>query len=203
MYSLIVHRALWHFKQEAIFVVYAYNATHLKKSMTHSYITSLMSKSCIQSSRIHSQFISWVTQHSYSKVSGTKADCFLLWTIPQSFIQTESSLHTVLLYLTCSCCRYPHHNCTFFLSAPKVERLDDNSCEVTWEALSPMKGDPIIYTLQCMMGNSDFKQVYTLLWEDTLSQWLLYADQGSKWKCMCTKNPEITCSNCTPCSGST
>uniref|UniRef100_A0A3Q3H1G4 Fibronectin type-III domain-containing protein 3A n=1 Tax=Labrus bergylta TaxID=56723 RepID=A0A3Q3H1G4_9LABR len=46
------------------------------------------------------------------------------------------------------------------LKAPKVERLDDNSCEVTWEALSPMKGDPIIYTLQCMMGNSDFKQAY-------------------------------------------
>ncbi|KAM6988463.1 fibronectin type-III domain-containing protein 3A isoform 1-T2 [Tautogolabrus adspersus] len=46
------------------------------------------------------------------------------------------------------------------LKVPKVERLDDNSCEVTWEALSPMKGDPIIYTLQCMMGNSDFKQAY-------------------------------------------
>uniref|UniRef100_A0A3Q3J929 Fibronectin type-III domain-containing protein 3A n=1 Tax=Monopterus albus TaxID=43700 RepID=A0A3Q3J929_MONAL len=46
------------------------------------------------------------------------------------------------------------------VKAPKVERLDDNSCEVTWEALSPMKGDPIIYTLQCMMGNSEFKQAY-------------------------------------------
>uniref|UniRef100_A0A667ZF86 Fibronectin type-III domain-containing protein 3A n=1 Tax=Myripristis murdjan TaxID=586833 RepID=A0A667ZF86_9TELE len=46
------------------------------------------------------------------------------------------------------------------VKAPKVERLEDNSCEVTWEALPPMKGDPIIYTLQCMMGNSDFKQAY-------------------------------------------
>ncbi|XP_061828359.1 fibronectin type-III domain-containing protein 3A isoform X2 [Nerophis lumbriciformis] len=46
------------------------------------------------------------------------------------------------------------------LKAPKVERLDDNSCEVTWEALSPMKGDPIIYTLQSMVGNSEFKQAY-------------------------------------------
>uniref|UniRef100_A0A8C4IRG7 Fibronectin type-III domain-containing protein 3A n=1 Tax=Dicentrarchus labrax TaxID=13489 RepID=A0A8C4IRG7_DICLA len=46
------------------------------------------------------------------------------------------------------------------VKAPKVERLDDNSCEVTWEALLPMKGDPIIYTLQCMMGNSEFKQAY-------------------------------------------
>lgn len=47
----------------------------------------------------------------------------------------------------------------FCLTAPKVERHDDNSCEVTWEALAPMKGDPVIYTLQCMMGNSEFKQV--------------------------------------------
>ncbi|XP_034024342.1 LOW QUALITY PROTEIN: fibronectin type-III domain-containing protein 3A [Thalassophryne amazonica] len=46
------------------------------------------------------------------------------------------------------------------VKAPKVERLDDSSCEVTWEALLPMKGDPVIYTLQCMMGNSEFKQVY-------------------------------------------
>uniref|UniRef100_A0A7N8YEG7 Fibronectin type III domain containing 3A n=1 Tax=Mastacembelus armatus TaxID=205130 RepID=A0A7N8YEG7_9TELE len=46
------------------------------------------------------------------------------------------------------------------VKAPKVERLDDSSCEVTWEALPPMKGDPIIYTLQCMMGGSEFKQAY-------------------------------------------
>ncbi|KAK2846702.1 hypothetical protein Q5P01_009701 [Channa striata] len=46
------------------------------------------------------------------------------------------------------------------VKAPKVERLDDSSCEVTWEAMAPMKGDPIIYTLQSMMGNSDFKQAY-------------------------------------------
>ncbi|KAM9317891.1 fibronectin type-III domain-containing protein 3A [Pholidichthys leucotaenia] len=46
------------------------------------------------------------------------------------------------------------------LKAPKVERLDDNSCEVAWEALPPMKGDPVIYTLQCMLGNSEFKQAY-------------------------------------------
>ncbi|XP_068172930.1 fibronectin type-III domain-containing protein 3A isoform X2 [Antennarius striatus] len=46
------------------------------------------------------------------------------------------------------------------VKAPKVERLDDNCCEVTWEALLPMKGDPILYALQCMMGNSEFKQAY-------------------------------------------
>lgn len=44
-------------------------------------------------------------------------------------------------------------------AAPKVERQDENSCDVTWEPLAPMKGDPILYNLQCMMGNSDFKQV--------------------------------------------
>uniref|UniRef100_A0A665UHS5 Fibronectin type-III domain-containing protein 3A n=1 Tax=Echeneis naucrates TaxID=173247 RepID=A0A665UHS5_ECHNA len=46
------------------------------------------------------------------------------------------------------------------VKAPKVERLDDNSCEVVWEALPPMKGDPITYTLQCMLGNSEVKQTY-------------------------------------------
>ncbi|XP_051934324.1 fibronectin type-III domain-containing protein 3A isoform X4 [Hippocampus zosterae] len=47
------------------------------------------------------------------------------------------------------------------LKAPKVERVDDSSCEVSWEALSPMKGgDPVAYALQFMMGNSDFKQAY-------------------------------------------
>lgn len=49
----------------------------------------------------------------------------------------------------------------FFLcvSAPKVERVGDQSCEISWEALQPMKGDPISYTLQSMLGNSEFKQV--------------------------------------------
>ncbi|XP_056612182.1 fibronectin type-III domain-containing protein 3A isoform X3 [Triplophysa dalaica] len=45
------------------------------------------------------------------------------------------------------------------LKAPRVERADE-SCEVSWETLPPMKGDPIIYCLQCMQGNSDFKQIY-------------------------------------------
>ncbi|XP_028975228.2 fibronectin type-III domain-containing protein 3A isoform X2 [Esox lucius] len=48
------------------------------------------------------------------------------------------------------------------LKAPKVERVEDmpSVCEVSWELLLPMKGDPIIYTLQSMMGNSEYKQVY-------------------------------------------
>lgn len=32
-----------------------------------------------------------------------------------------------------------------------------------------MKGDPIMYTLQCMMGNSEFKQVLMLICDDALN----------------------------------
>ncbi|KAL0972654.1 hypothetical protein UPYG_G00192460, partial [Umbra pygmaea] len=48
------------------------------------------------------------------------------------------------------------------LKALRVERLEDlpSVCEVSWEPLLPMRGDPIIYTLQNMMGNSEYKQVY-------------------------------------------
>uniref|UniRef100_A0A672P251 Fibronectin type-III domain-containing protein 3A n=1 Tax=Sinocyclocheilus grahami TaxID=75366 RepID=A0A672P251_SINGR len=45
------------------------------------------------------------------------------------------------------------------LKAPRVERVDE-SCEVSWETLPPMKGDPAIYCLQSMQGNSEFKQIY-------------------------------------------
>ncbi|KAL4647725.1 fibronectin type-III domain-containing protein 3A isoform X1 [Arapaima gigas] len=44
--------------------------------------------------------------------------------------------------------------------APRLERLDDHTCEVSWEPMPPMKGDPIIHSLQCMTGNTDFKQIY-------------------------------------------
>ncbi|XP_036380108.1 fibronectin type-III domain-containing protein 3A-like isoform X1 [Megalops cyprinoides] len=46
------------------------------------------------------------------------------------------------------------------LKVPRIERLDDHTCEVSWEAAPPMKGDPIIYILQSMMGNSEFRQIY-------------------------------------------
>uniref|UniRef100_A0A673KFE4 Fibronectin type-III domain-containing protein 3a-like n=1 Tax=Sinocyclocheilus rhinocerous TaxID=307959 RepID=A0A673KFE4_9TELE len=46
------------------------------------------------------------------------------------------------------------------LKAPRVERVDE-LCEVSWETLPPMKGDPAIYCLQSMQGNSEFKQVST------------------------------------------
>ncbi|KAM9321018.1 fibronectin type-III domain-containing protein 3A [Gastrophryne carolinensis] len=47
------------------------------------------------------------------------------------------------------------------LKAPRIERINEHTCEVTWESLPPMKGDPVIYILQIMTGKeSDFKQAY-------------------------------------------
>ncbi|XP_053312265.1 fibronectin type-III domain-containing protein 3A [Spea bombifrons] len=47
------------------------------------------------------------------------------------------------------------------LKAPRIDRINEHSCEVTWESLPPMKGDPVIYVLQMMSGkDSDFKQIY-------------------------------------------
>ncbi|XP_069495124.1 fibronectin type-III domain-containing protein 3A isoform X2 [Ambystoma mexicanum] len=48
--------------------------------------------------------------------------------------------------------------------APKVLRIDrvnDHTCEITWEVLQPMKEDPIVYILQLLVGkDSEFKQIY-------------------------------------------
>ncbi|KAJ7426959.1 fibronectin type III domain containing 3A [Willisornis vidua] len=47
------------------------------------------------------------------------------------------------------------------LKAPRIERINDHTCEITWEGLQPMKGDPVIYCLQVMVGkDSEFKQIY-------------------------------------------
>ncbi|KAM4796076.1 fibronectin type-III domain-containing protein 3A [Rhinophrynus dorsalis] len=47
------------------------------------------------------------------------------------------------------------------LKVPKVKQLNEHSCDITWESLQPMKGDPVIYILQIMVGkDSDFKQIY-------------------------------------------
>ncbi|XP_048400439.1 fibronectin type-III domain-containing protein 3A-like isoform X1 [Stegostoma tigrinum] len=45
------------------------------------------------------------------------------------------------------------------LKAPRVQMLDENTCEVMWEALQPMKGDAIVYTLQIIIGR-ETEQVY-------------------------------------------
>ncbi|XP_060688593.1 fibronectin type-III domain-containing protein 3A-like [Hemiscyllium ocellatum] len=45
------------------------------------------------------------------------------------------------------------------LKAPRVQMLEENTCEITWEALQPMKGDAIVYTLQIIIGR-ETEQVY-------------------------------------------
>nr|XP_015207034.1 PREDICTED: fibronectin type-III domain-containing protein 3A-like [Lepisosteus oculatus] len=45
------------------------------------------------------------------------------------------------------------------LRAPKVQHLDGSLCEVTWEGLPPMRGDPIVYALQLTRGR-EAEQLY-------------------------------------------
>ncbi|RMB95469.1 hypothetical protein DUI87_28092 [Hirundo rustica rustica] len=45
------------------------------------------------------------------------------------------------------------------LKAPKAIQLEENTFEITWEPLQPMKGDSIVYILQLAAGR-EFDQVY-------------------------------------------
>ncbi|KAI3367541.1 hypothetical protein L3Q82_026389, partial [Scortum barcoo] len=47
------------------------------------------------------------------------------------------------------------------LKAPRVHQLEGNSCEITWETIPPMRGDPVSYVLQVLVGReSEYKQVF-------------------------------------------
>ncbi|NXV44928.1 FND3B protein, partial [Uria aalge] len=47
------------------------------------------------------------------------------------------------------------------IKAPRVTQLGGNACEITWETVPPMKGDPVGYVLQVLVGReSEYKQVY-------------------------------------------
>uniref|UniRef100_A0A3P8UYA1 Fibronectin type III domain containing 3Ba n=1 Tax=Cynoglossus semilaevis TaxID=244447 RepID=A0A3P8UYA1_CYNSE len=47
------------------------------------------------------------------------------------------------------------------LKAPKVHQLEGNTCEITWETIPPMRGDPLSYVLQVLVGReSEYKQVF-------------------------------------------
>ncbi|XP_028913799.1 fibronectin type III domain-containing protein 3B isoform X2 [Ornithorhynchus anatinus] len=47
------------------------------------------------------------------------------------------------------------------IKAPRVTQLDGNACEISWEVVPAMKGDPINYILQVLVGReSEYKQVY-------------------------------------------
>ncbi|XP_078420592.1 fibronectin type III domain containing 3Ba [Cetorhinus maximus] len=55
------------------------------------------------------------------------------------------------------------------VKAPRVTQLEGAACEVTWEGLPPMRGDPMSYILQVTVGRElDYKQVYK--GEDTTFQ---------------------------------
>uniref|UniRef100_A0A673BB03 Fibronectin type III domain containing 3Ba n=1 Tax=Sphaeramia orbicularis TaxID=375764 RepID=A0A673BB03_9TELE len=46
------------------------------------------------------------------------------------------------------------------LKAPRVHQLEGNTCEITWETIPPMRGDPVSYVLQVLVGReSEYKQV--------------------------------------------
>ncbi|KAG9340060.1 hypothetical protein JZ751_021980, partial [Albula glossodonta] len=46
------------------------------------------------------------------------------------------------------------------LRAPRVVQLEGNVCDVTWETVPPMRGDPVSYVLQVLVGReSEYKQV--------------------------------------------
>ncbi|XP_048396206.1 fibronectin type-III domain-containing protein 3A isoform X2 [Stegostoma tigrinum] len=47
------------------------------------------------------------------------------------------------------------------IKAPRLKQLKENVCDLTWEPLPAMKGDPIVYNVQAMVGkDSEFKQIY-------------------------------------------
>ncbi|XP_069753682.1 fibronectin type III domain containing 3Ba isoform X2 [Narcine bancroftii] len=55
------------------------------------------------------------------------------------------------------------------VKAPRIAQLEGNTCEVSWEGIPPMRGDPIGYILQVTVGRElDYKQVYK--GEDTTFQ---------------------------------
>uniref|UniRef100_H3CMG4 Fibronectin type III domain containing 3Ba n=1 Tax=Tetraodon nigroviridis TaxID=99883 RepID=H3CMG4_TETNG len=47
------------------------------------------------------------------------------------------------------------------LKAPRVHQLEGNVCEITWETVPPMRGDPVSYVLQVLVGReSEYKQLF-------------------------------------------
>ncbi|XP_060939245.1 fibronectin type III domain containing 3Ba isoform X2 [Limanda limanda] len=47
------------------------------------------------------------------------------------------------------------------LKAPRVHQLEGNVCEITWETIQPMRGDPVSFVLQVLVGReSEYKQVF-------------------------------------------
>uniref|UniRef100_A0A8C9TMG3 Fibronectin type III domain containing 3B n=1 Tax=Scleropages formosus TaxID=113540 RepID=A0A8C9TMG3_SCLFO len=47
------------------------------------------------------------------------------------------------------------------LKAPRVTQLNGSTCRITWDGIPPMRGDPISFILQVLVGReSEYKQVF-------------------------------------------
>ncbi|KAM6960940.1 fibronectin type III domain containing 3Ba [Aplochiton taeniatus] len=83
---------------------------------------------------------------------------------------TESSSYTFRIQATSDAGEGPFSDTQTFsttksvppaLKAPRVHQLEGNIGEVTWETIGPMRGDPVSYVLQVLVGReSEYKQVY-------------------------------------------
>ncbi|KAL2077748.1 hypothetical protein ACEWY4_027252 [Coilia grayii] len=75
------------------------------------------------------------------------------------------------------------------LKAPKIEPIQWNMYSVTWETLQPMKGDPVLYTLQLMRG----KEVERLYRGAATSYTWQVVPGGTDWRvrvCAGRRRPE-------------
>ncbi|XP_041965893.1 fibronectin type III domain containing 3Ba [Alosa sapidissima] len=88
------------------------------------------------------------------------------------------------------------------LRAPRVCQLEGNVCEVSWESVPPMRGDPIIYSLQMLIGRElDYKQVYK--GEETSHQMLLQCNTEYRFRvCVCRRCQDSAQELCGPLSAS-
>ncbi|XP_043926171.1 fibronectin type III domain-containing protein 3B [Protopterus annectens] len=90
------------------------------------------------------------------------------------------------------------------IKAPQVVQLEGSTCEVSWEASQPMKGDTINYILQVVFGKeSEYKQVYK--GEDTTFQ-LLGLQVNTEYRfrvCVCRRCMDTSQELCGPFSPST
>ncbi|XP_068137137.1 fibronectin type III domain-containing protein 3B isoform X1 [Hyperolius riggenbachi] len=89
------------------------------------------------------------------------------------------------------------------IKAPRVNQLEGNTCEIAWETVSPMRGDPIAYILQVQVGReSEYKQVYK--GEDTSFQISgLQTNMDYRFRvCVCRRCVDTTQELCGPYSPS-
>ncbi|KAK5886752.1 hypothetical protein CesoFtcFv8_017756 [Champsocephalus esox] len=83
---------------------------------------------------------------------------------------TESSSHSFRIQASSDAGEGPfsdtHTFCTTksvppALKAPRMHQLEGNTCEITWETIQPMRGDPVSYVLQVLVGReSEYKQAF-------------------------------------------